>query len=330
MSTTARLITGVVGLLAVVASAVWLWNGPPATATPAVTVSQSAGGTAPATNTGFDSARAWQHLQQIVGIGPRPAGSPGIRQTRAYIGRQISGMGLTMQEQTFTAATPVGPVEMSNLVVRIPGRRQDRILIAGHYDTKILKGQTFVGASDGGSSAAFLIEMARVLKASPQREFTYELVWFDGEEAFCVNWDDCGTPASPDHTYGSRYYVQAAQKAGAVKSIHALLLVDLIGDRDLQFRRESNSAAWLKDIIWGTARSLAYDRVFIDAEMPVEDDHIPFVRAGVPSVDIIDLDYPYWHTPDDNLDHVSARSLQIVGDVLLASLPKIEARPRTP
>ncbi len=330
MSTTARLIS-FLGAGAIAVSAAWLWNGRPATATPAATPAQSSSGTAtPATATVFDSARAWQHLQQIVGIGPRPAGSPGIRQTRAYIGRQLSDMGLTVQEQTFTAATPVGPIEMSNLVVRIPGRRPDRVLITGHYDTKILQGRTFVGASDGGSSAAFLIEMARTLKASPQRELTYEIVWFDGEEAFCLDWYECGTPGSPDNTYGSRYYVQAAQKAGALNSIRALLLVDLIGDRDLQFRRESNSTPWLTDIIWDTARSMAYDRVFVDAEMPVEDDHIPFVRAGVPSVDIVDLDYPYWHTPDDDLSHVSAKSLQIVGDVLLASLPKIEQRVRTP
>lgn len=329
MSTTGRLLTGIVGAGAIAALTVWFLAGPPATATPAESTSQSSGAAATrAVTTAFDSAQAWQHLERIVGIGPRPAGSPGIRQTRAYIGRQISGMGLTLQEQTFTAATPVGPVEMSNLVVRIPGRRQDRVLIAGHYDTKILKGQTFVGASDGGSSAAFLIEMARVLKALPQREFTYEIVWFDGEEAFCLDWYECGTSVSPDNTYGSRYYVQAAQKAGALKSVRALLLVDLIGDRDLQFRRESHSTPWLKDLIWSTARSMAYNRVFVDAEMPVEDDHIPFVRAGVPSVDIIDLDYPYWHTADDNLDHVSARSLQIVGNVLLASLPRIEERLR--
>jgi glutaminyl-peptide cyclotransferase len=210
--------------------------------------------------------------------------------------------------------------------VRLPGRRPDRILFIGHYDTKILKGQRFVGASDGGSSAAFLIEFARTLAAKPQaqREFTYELVWLDGEEAICLGWYECGTAASPDNTYGSRYYVQAAEKAGALKSIRAVILVDMIIDRDLQFHRESDSTPWLKDIIWGTARSMAYERVFLDDEQAITDDHIPFLKAGIPAVDIIDLAYPYWHTPDDTLEHVSARGFQIVGDVLLAALPKIE------
>ncbi|MEO7191613.1 MAG: M28 family peptidase [Vicinamibacterales bacterium] len=272
----------------------------------------------------FDSARAWAHLRQLIAIGPRPAGSAQLRQTRAYITRQLAALGLTVQEQAFTADTPMGRVEMVNLAVRLPGRRSDRILITGHYDTKLFRTQTFVGASDGGSSAAFLLELARTLRDRP-REFTHEIVWLDGEEAFCSSWTECGRPGSPDNTYGSRYYVQAARKAGALASIKAMVLVDMIGDTDLQIRRDSNSARWLTDIIWNTARRLAYGGVFVNADTTVEDDHLPFVEAGVPSVDIIDLDYPYWHTPDDTLQHVSARSLQAVGDVLVAALPDIES-----
>ena len=234
-------------------------------------------------------------------------------------------MGLTVQEQPFVAETPVGRVEMVNLVVRLPGRQTNRILFTGHYDTKPFKDQTFVGASDGGSSAAFLIELARALKDQP-REFTTEIIWLDGEEAFCLGWTDCGKPDSPDNTYGSRYYVQAAQKAKSLSSIRAMILVDMIGDSNLGIRRDTNSAAWLKDIIWATAARLALGSVFLDEDTSVEDDHLPFVEAGVDSVDIIDLDYPYWHTPDDTMAHVSQRSLQAVGDVLVAALPDIEAR----
>ena len=275
----------------------------------------------------FDSTRAWEHLRQLVAIGPRPAGSPGIRQTRAYITRQISAMGLTVQEQAFIADTPKGRIEMINLIVRLPGKRTDRVLITGHYDTKLFEKEVFVGANDGGSSGAFLVELARVLKDRP-REFTYELVWFDGEEAFCLNWDDCGSPGSPDNTYGSRYYVAEAQKANALKSLRAMILVDMIADRDLVIKREQNSAAWLKDIIWGAAKRLGHGDIFSDIETPIEDDHIPFVKAGVPSVDIIDLEYPAWHhtSGTDTLDKVSAKSMQIVADVLLASLPEIEKR----
>ena len=142
----------------------------------------------------FDGARAWAHLQSLVAIGPRPAGSPQIRQARAYITRQVSALGLSVQEQPFTADTPLGRVEMANLIVRLPGRRSERILFTGHYDTKLMRDQVFVGASDGGSSAAFLIELVRVL-SSRQLEYTTDVVWFDGEEAV-LDWITGGR----DHT----------------------------------------------------------------------------------------------------------------------------------
>ena len=268
---------------------------------------------------GFDSSRAWEHVRRLVSIGPRPAGSAGIRQARAYITRQISDIGLTVREQSFVAETPLGRVDMVNLVVTLPGRRSDKILLTGHYDTKLYREFVFVGANDGGSSGAFLIELARALK-DLEREFTWELVWFDGEEAMRTDWID------PDNTYGSRYYVQTAREADALDSVRALVLVDMIADSRPQFLREGYSTDWLKDIIWGTARELGHNTVFLDFETPIEDDHVRFLEAGVPAVDIIDLnDYPHWHQPTDTLDKLSARSLQIVGDVLLASLPKIEA-----
>lgn len=282
-------------------------------------------GAAPQAAAAFDGARAWDHLTQMVAIGPRPAGSAALRQTRAYLTRQIAAMGLKVDEQPFTADTPIGKVDMVNLIVRLPGRRTDRILFTGHYDTKPIRGVTFVGASDGASSAAVLLELVRAFKDRP-REFTYEFVWLDGEEAFCMNWDECGRPGSPDNTYGSRYYVQAAQKAGALKSARANLLVDMVGDKDLRFMRETQSTKWLVDILWATAKRLGHGAVFVDESMLIEDDHVPFLEAGVPSADIIDLDYPQWHTKDDTLDHVAERSLKITGDVIVAALPAIEQR----
>ncbi|HUF23296.1 MAG TPA: M28 family peptidase, partial [Vicinamibacterales bacterium] len=164
--------------------------------------------------------RAFEDLTQMVAIGPRPAGSPGIRQTRAYITKQMEAIGLTVQEQAFMATTPVGQVPMANLTVTLPGKRPDRILIASHYDTKPEKDFVFVGANDGGSSTALLMELARVLKDKP-REFTYELVFFDGEEA----WGEWST----GNTFGSRHYVDAAKKAGTLGSVKALVLLDMIG-----------------------------------------------------------------------------------------------------
>jgi len=285
---------------------------------------ESAAQTAPtsAAASAFDGAKAFEHLRQMVAIGPRPAGSPALKQTRAYIAKQIESYGLKVEEQPFTGATPKGPIDMINLIVRIPGKRPEKILITGHYDTKLMPNQTFVGASDGASSAAFLIEMARVLKSQPQHEFTYELVWFDGEEAV-IEWDQ-----DKDSTYGSRYYVAAAQKAAAIKALKAMILIDMVGDRDLQIRRDSNSTPWLNDIVWDAAKRVGHAANFPDFGTSVEDDHLAFVKAGVPSIDIIDLDYPQWHTPQDDLSHVSARSLQIVGDVVVAALPEIEKKLR--
>lgn len=273
----------------------------------------------------FDSAKAWEHLKQMVNIGPRPAGSAALRQTRAYITRQMSTLGLKVEEQTFTADTPVGKVDMVNLIVRLPGKRTDRLLFTGHYDTKPIRTSTFVGASDGASSAAMLLELVRVLKDQP-REYTYEFVWLDGEEAFCMDWSECGRPGSPDNTYGSRYYVQAAQKAGATKTIKANILVDMVGDKDLRMMRESKSTKGLVDIIWSTAKRLGYGANFLDQATEIEDDHVPFLEAGIASVDIIDLDYPQWHnlTCCDDLSHVAERSLKIVGEVIVASVPAIE------
>jgi Zn-dependent M28 family amino/carboxypeptidase len=265
----------------------------------------------------FDSNRAWGHLQQVVGIGPRPSGSPAIEQTRKYIKDQIAAIGLKAVEQAWDDETPLGKVHMVNLIVTIPGTSRDRIAITGHYDTKRFREFPFVGASDGGSSTAFLIEFARVLKARKNR-MTFDVIFLDGEEAV-IEW------RGNDHTYGSRHYVEAARRANTLGSLKAMVLVDMIGDRNLGIRRDSNSTGWLTDIVWNTAARLKLNSYFLPATTTIEDDHLPFIAAGVPSVDVIDLDYPAWHTKEDTLDAVSARSLQVVGDVLLAALPQIEA-----
>ena len=207
---------------------------------------------------------------------------------------------------------------MMNVIATIPGRRPERIILASHYDTKRAPNFRFVGASDGASSTAALLELARVLKARRDLPFTIELLFFDGEEAV-HEW------SATDSTYGSRHYVEAARKSGSLKSIRALILLDMIGDRDLTIRRDPNSTRWLTDIIWAAAQKLGH-RQFMNEEMAIEDDHLPFLKAGVPAVDIIDLDYAAWHTPQDTMDAISARSLQIVGDVVIAALPEIERR----
>jgi hypothetical protein len=285
--------------------------------TSGVALAQKTG--APLTPMKFDSARAWDDLRKQVRFGPRPSGSTALNDTRNYILAQLKTAGIDAKQQVFMAMTPLGEMMMSNIIATIPGRRRERIILASHYDTKRAPNFRFVGASDSASSTAALLELGRALKGR-QNEFTIELLFLDGEEAVNWEWQD------PDNTYGSRYYVSTAQKTNTLSSIKALILLDMIGDRDLTIRRDANSTPWLVDAVWDAAGRIGQRAVFSNQLTTIEDDHIPFLRAGVPSVDIIDLDYPQWHTAQDDLDHVSARSLQIVGDVVLAAIPDIEKK----
>jgi Peptidase family M28 len=277
---------------------------------------------------GFSGTRALADVRKLVAIGPRVAGTPGAAKARDYITEQLKAAGLAVQEQAFDASTPRGSVHMINLLAVIPGIPPpeapsqvpvQRIIVAGHYDTKLFKEFTFVGANDGGSSAALLIELARALKPRTL-PMDVELLFLDGEEAV-------GEWQGSDHTYGSRYYVQAAKKAGALKTIGALVLVDMIGDKDLRIMKEANSTPWLTESVWGAASRLGR-REFVGETTTIEDDHLEFLEEGVPAVDIIDLDYPAWHRADDTLDKLSAASLQSVGDVVVAALGDIAARGR--
>jgi Zn-dependent M28 family amino/carboxypeptidase len=267
----------------------------------------------------FDGGRALEHVRAVVGFGPRPPGSAAADETRRYIRAQMAAIGVQVAEQAFEAKTPIGPVKMANVRATIPGARPERIILAGHYDTKLFRQFRFVGANDAGSSTAFLIEMARVLKAR-KNPLTIELLFIDGEEAF-IDWY-----LGDDNRYGSRHYVREAKRTGDLARIKAMILVDMIGDRDLVIKRETTSTAWLTDIVWSTAKALGHGATFVPERFAVEDDHVPFLDAGVPAIDIIDLEYPPWHTAEDTLDKVSARSMEVVGRVLTAALPKIEAR----
>ena len=276
------------------------------------TASQSGAATA------FDAERAWEHLRAQVVIGPRVSGTPENARTREYIVSTLSAMGIKSIAQPFDGRTPMGAVKMVNIIATLPGERPDRIILGSHFDTKLFKDFRFVGASDGGSSTAALLELARVLKDQP-RPFTIELLFLDGEEAV-AEW------TATDSTYGSRHYVQHAKATGTLAAIKAFILLDMVGDINLNIRREQNSTRWLTDIIWTAAHRLGHQRHFLSDITPIEDDHLPFLAAGVPSVDVIDLDYPSWHTVTDTLDNVSAQSLKVVGDVVLAALPEIEQR----
>jgi Zn-dependent M28 family amino/carboxypeptidase len=289
--------------------------------------------------TAFDGERAFNHVNTQVEFGPRPAGSAAIEKAREHIVRELNSYGLKTTRDEFAEKTPRGKVTFKNIIAELPGESQDVIILASHYDTKPFKEFTFVGANDGGSSTGALLEIARVMASGSQsggqkRKFTYWFVFFDGEEAFCREWSECLD--GKDNTYGSRWMVNRLKKEKQLNRIKAMILLDMIGDQDLTIPRDESSSQWLVETIWGTARELGHTKEFPSRLSSVgDDDHMPFLRAGVPAVDIIDFEYgsspgenDYWHTKEDTLDKISARSLKIVGDVVLLSLPKIEAQIR--
>jgi Zn-dependent M28 family amino/carboxypeptidase len=241
-----------------------------------------------------------------------------LARTRAYIVAELQKAGLKAQLDEWDAVTPLGIKKMVNIRASRPGTRPTSIALTGHYDTKLYNDRMFVGASDGGSSAAWVLEMARATSGIKLQN-TLEFVFFDGEEAV-LEWTDS------DSVYGSKYDVARRNKAGTLRQLKALILVDMIGDKNLNIHREGQSTPWLVDTIWNTARAMGYTREFTNTTHIVADDHIPFRDAGIPVIDLIDFDYPHWHEASDTLDKTSAQSLKIVGDVVYASLSEIDRR----
>ena len=284
----------------------------------------------------FDGDRAYEHVRKQVEFGPRPAGSAELEKTRNYIIDQLKSYGLKVTTDEFHAITPLGDKKMVNVTAELPGESNDLIIISSHYDTKYFKDFKFVGANDGASSTGAVMEIARAMAANKQKlKMTYQFVFFDGEEAFCLDWDECHNPNPadpknplPDHTYGSRRHVAQLTEKNELKRVRALILLDMIGYKNLRLGRDDMSTTWLLDTVWQTAKQLGYGNVFVDAREGVgEDDHAACLHAGIDAMDIIQLStYPYWHAKEDTLDKISAKSLKIVGDAVIMSLPKIEER----
>ncbi len=289
------------------------------------------------TTTPFDAERAFKHIEKQVSYGPRPAGSAALGRLRAWLVEELKSYGLTVTTQPFVAKTPskkFPTLRMENVIAELPGKSPEVIIIASHYDTKYMEDEVFVGANDAGSSTAVVLELARVLAAmSPEERgfpHTVQFVFFDGEEAV-VEWQD------DDNTYGSRHFVERLQSTGQTKRIKAMILLDMVGDADLSIPKEYQSSAWLANILHDTAHELGYGAHFPKTTHAIADDHIPFLKAGIPAVDLIDFTYgtdevnfgpggpenAYWHTARDTVDKLSPRSLKIVGDTVLRALPKI-------
>lgn len=269
----------------------------------------------------FDGDKAFLHVEKLVSYGPRFPQSEEIKKARNYISSYLKELSIHVTHDTFTAITPKGPIDMENIIGVIPGDSKEVIIIGSHYDTKLYNNRLFLGANDGGSSTGTLLELGRVIKeCNIKYPLTIWLVFFDGEEAI-KSWSE------KDSCYGSRRMIESLQKKGQLKNIKAMVLLDMIGDKDLNIKKEINSTYWLTDIIWEVARKQGYKEIFLSSLTIVEDDHIPFIKAGIPAVNIIDFEYGnnncYWHTPQDTLDKLSPQSLKIVGDVILNSIPII-------
>ena len=278
-----------------------------------------AAGHAPAHNAGagrnsFDGAKALAYTHSFVTeTGKRYNGSPGLEKAQAFLKSFFSHDQL--QEDTFTSSTPAGPQLMHNFIARFPGKKPGVIVLATHYETNYwLKDINFVGANDGGATTGLLLEIANDLRAHPPQGMSVWLVFFDGEESVGPQWTDS------DSLYGSRHLAAKWQADGTLAKIKAFLLTDMIGDKALDIQQDTNSTPALVDVVRKAAEAEGDGAYFFKQQTTVSDDHIPFVKRGVPCVDIIDIDYgpndSYHHTAEDTLDKLSAKSLTISGSVI--------------
>ena len=283
---------------------------------------------ASAASSGFQGTAALNLTHRATTFGERPSGSDAIQRLREWIVSECKQTGGQVSLDSFTGETPTGPVPMVNIIVKFPGTSGKAVAVTGHYDTKRIPMVHFIGANDAGSSTGFLIEFARVAAAMRHPDDIY-VIFFDGEEDV-VNW------TATDSLYGSRHLVAKWVAEGTLSHIKALINIDMVGDKDLDLSDDENSSRSLREAVWKIADKLGDEKYFRHEPGGVEDDHKPFVDAGVNAIDIIDLDYgprtqeapngSYWHTAQDTMDKLSAHSFQVVGDVVFGLVKQLEQR----
>jgi glutaminyl-peptide cyclotransferase len=259
--------------------------------------------------------KAFAHVQRLVDLGPRPSGSEAIEKSRRYIEDQLRRSGWHVTRQAFSDDTPRGKVEFVNLIAQFPGQGNTAplFLLCSHYDTKTFDAIKFVGANDGGSSTGLLLELARVIGQHSNLAAKVELVFFDGEEAY-------DHFSETDGLYGSRYF---AKHVGDARQFHGGILFDMVGDRSLDVTLPADSPSEMARDIFAAAEALKLRSYFTYLDREMIDDHSPLNAIGIPTIDVIDFDYPWWHTAGDTIDKISARSLQIVGSVALYYLSEV-------
>jgi glutaminyl-peptide cyclotransferase len=270
----------------------------------------------------IDGNRVMQYTKEIIALGPRPIGSANHKKVEDYILSHLKGY--TVDDDLFTADTPEGKFTGHNIIAKFPGSREGVVVIASHYDTNYpLRNTNYIGANDGASSSALLLEFANQFRGRKLDGYSVWLLWDDAEEAVKA-WQ--GT----DNLYGVRHLAEKWEKDGTIKQLKALLLEDMIGDADLNVDEDANSTPWLESMVYQAATRLGYQSHFFRRTIAVEDDHLPFLQRGVPCADLIDFTYGYnnvfWHTPQDTIDKVSPKSLEIVGEVTMETIRILDAK----
>ncbi|MFL6531016.1 MAG: M28 family peptidase [Chthoniobacterales bacterium] len=256
----------------------------------------------------FSGENALKHVQALVDCGPRPPATEAIEKARGYITKQLEGFGWKVTPQPFSDSTPQGEIKFINLIATFGEKAQPSFILCSHYDTKFFDKVKFVGANDGGSSNGILLEMARVLAQQAELARKVQLVFFDGEEAY-VNFTDT------DGLYGSRYFAKQLTKDKSAKQFRGGILFDMVGDSSLGITLPTDSPAEITLGIFAAAEALKVRNHFTYSQGSILDDHTPLNQAGIPTIDLIDFEYPPWHTPEDTMDKLSAESLKIVGSV---------------
>lgn len=271
----------------------------------------------------FNADRAMQFVKRIVAFGPRPIGSENHKKVENYILSRLKG--IEVEQDVFEVHPTEGTFPVRNIIAKFPGTKDGIVVIASHYDTNWpLRNENYVGANDGASSSALLLEIADQLRGKKHEGYSVWLLWDDGEESMRLPWYD------PESLYGVRHLAEKWQSDGTLKRIKAFILEDMIGDADLNIEKLTNSTPWLEDLVYQAATRVGYQSHFFARQAQVEDDHQPFLDRGVPATDLIDFDYGYnnvfWHTTEDTVDKLSPKSLGIVGTVTLETVRLIDQR----
>jgi glutaminyl-peptide cyclotransferase len=272
----------------------------------------------------FDGAKAMAETEALVKISPRDAGGGGARRASVLLESKLKALGLKTTIDTFSEDTPSGKMHFNNVLGRIPGKTNRLMVLASHFDTKSGISKDFQGANDSGSSSGVLLELARVLKKRGPFQTEFLIAFLDGEE--CRK--EYGIH---DGLHGSRRLAQQIYDAGGAKLVEAVIVLDMVGDKNLNISVPRNSSRELTKELFFAAHELGVRPQFSIGPGSILDDHVPFQIAGMPVIDVIDFDYgsapglnDYWHTPNDTLDKLSVKSMQTVGDVVLKMVENLQ------